>query len=443
MSGVDVPLLTITEDVNNEEENSKKRVLIATGRIHPGESNGSWVTQGFLEWICGMSEEAVFLRRHVVIKVIPMLNPDGVIAGNFRTGLAGNDLNRKFAEPNEKLHPTVFAMKKMVEELRAKKIKVWAYLDFHGHSTKKNVFIYAPEFPVHSPYYYKNKILPKLISLRTDMFRFHSCIFRVAKGKLTTARAVFSMDYGVQNCFTVEASFSSYVNSAKETKPFVSELFVEMGGHIAFGVFEYLKLLEEEEALREKRRLERLKKKKLRQKKKLWDPLTRAEPKPEDLATASPLKNQGGREILDSRSSTSFGQAVQAEVKMKGQYAQLENADYKLNKFPFDNSTPVGGEKETFGATVTKKLSKSKNPSGYLEPYNKKSKSGAATKKKKMTSKKSFDLDDAELGINRLRDVKRKIVMIIFDAFYVGNKSRFEQKERVRRPRRTRGRRIR
>jgi murein tripeptide amidase MpaA len=50
--------------------------------------------QGFLDFITGNSSEAIDLRRKIVFKIIPMINPDGVIAGNYRTSLSGNDLNR-------------------------------------------------------------------------------------------------------------------------------------------------------------------------------------------------------------------------------------------------------------------------------------------------------------------------------------------------------------
>ena len=39
---------------------------------------------------------AQYIREKVVFKVIPMLNPDGVVVGNFRTSLSGKDLNRQF-----------------------------------------------------------------------------------------------------------------------------------------------------------------------------------------------------------------------------------------------------------------------------------------------------------------------------------------------------------
>ena len=45
-----------------------------------------------------------------IIKVIPMVNPDGVIMGNYRTGMAGRDLNREFIKTDPSLYPTVKAL---------------------------------------------------------------------------------------------------------------------------------------------------------------------------------------------------------------------------------------------------------------------------------------------------------------------------------------------
>jgi murein tripeptide amidase MpaA len=36
------------------------------------------------------------LRKNYIIKIIPVLNPDGVVHGNYRTSLSGHDLNRKW-----------------------------------------------------------------------------------------------------------------------------------------------------------------------------------------------------------------------------------------------------------------------------------------------------------------------------------------------------------
>lgn len=40
-----------------------------------------------------------------------MLNPDGVIAGNYRCSLAGVDLNRTYRDPPKELYPTIYHTK--------------------------------------------------------------------------------------------------------------------------------------------------------------------------------------------------------------------------------------------------------------------------------------------------------------------------------------------
>jgi murein tripeptide amidase MpaA len=50
--------------------------------------------EGIVEFILGNEKEAKHLRDTYVFKIIPMLNPDGVIVGNYRCSLSGLDLNR-------------------------------------------------------------------------------------------------------------------------------------------------------------------------------------------------------------------------------------------------------------------------------------------------------------------------------------------------------------
>ena len=91
---------------------SKRKGVIITARVHPGESVGSWMMKGALDFLVDPnSAEAEYLRQNFVFKVIPMLNPDGVINGNYRCSLAGCDLNRRWKRPSKVLHPTIFATK--------------------------------------------------------------------------------------------------------------------------------------------------------------------------------------------------------------------------------------------------------------------------------------------------------------------------------------------
>lgn len=77
------------------------------GRQHPGESNGSHVLRGSLEELLSGSELSENLMKFCDFVVIPMLNPDGVVAGNFRTSLFGKDLNRLFKIKDTTLLPEI------------------------------------------------------------------------------------------------------------------------------------------------------------------------------------------------------------------------------------------------------------------------------------------------------------------------------------------------
>ena len=46
-----------------------------------------------------------------------MLNPDGVVVGNYRCSLAGVDLNRVWDKPQREVHPTVFHARRLLEAL--------------------------------------------------------------------------------------------------------------------------------------------------------------------------------------------------------------------------------------------------------------------------------------------------------------------------------------
>lgn len=174
--------------------NKFKKYIIVCARVHPGETVASFIMEGFLQFITGSSQEAIDLRRNVVFKVVPMINPDGVIAGNYRSSLSGNDLNRQFINPNPKLHPEVSQLKALVSQIISKATEgepLRAYIDIHGHSRKKSVFMYGPEYPLQSTKYLKCRVIPKLLDEKSDMFRFHSCKFNVERSKLGAARVVF------------------------------------------------------------------------------------------------------------------------------------------------------------------------------------------------------------------------------------------------------------
>ena len=56
------------------------------------------------------------LRDAFVFKIVPMLNPDGVIVGNYRCSLAARDLNRNYRHPRKTSFPTIWHTKMLMEE---------------------------------------------------------------------------------------------------------------------------------------------------------------------------------------------------------------------------------------------------------------------------------------------------------------------------------------
>jgi len=51
MTGLEVPLLTITDFDSDEIKINDRKIVLISGRIHPGEANGSWVAHGLIEFL--------------------------------------------------------------------------------------------------------------------------------------------------------------------------------------------------------------------------------------------------------------------------------------------------------------------------------------------------------------------------------------------------------
>ena len=87
-------MLLITTFGSDAEAIKQRKGVVITSRVHPGESGSSYMMKGIIDYLVGPSLGARILRDNFIFKIIPMLNPDGVINGSTRCSLSGVDLNR-------------------------------------------------------------------------------------------------------------------------------------------------------------------------------------------------------------------------------------------------------------------------------------------------------------------------------------------------------------
>lgn len=97
-----------------------KKCIVITSRVHPGETQSSFLVEGLIKYLLSDEEEAREIREKFVFKIIPMLNPDGVQLGNSRSSLVGVDLNRRWLRPSKFLHPTIYYTKSLIKYLNKK-----------------------------------------------------------------------------------------------------------------------------------------------------------------------------------------------------------------------------------------------------------------------------------------------------------------------------------
>ena len=93
----DVDLLTITANGTKDNPISSRDYVVISARVHPGESNASWVMKGVIDYLTSDHLRADALRREFVFKLVPMLNPDGCIIGTDFIGIHG----RAACKPSE------------------------------------------------------------------------------------------------------------------------------------------------------------------------------------------------------------------------------------------------------------------------------------------------------------------------------------------------------
>ncbi|XP_059583800.1 cytosolic carboxypeptidase 6 isoform X2 [Alligator mississippiensis] len=236
-------LLTITNPVNLKP-GAEQKVVFITARVHPGETPSSFVCQGIIDFLVSPHPVAKVLRDHLVFKIAPMLNPDGVYLGNYRCSLMGFDLNRHWVDPSPWAHPTLHGVKQLIIQMyNNPKISLEFYIDIHAHSTMMNGFMYGNIFEEEERFQ-RQAIFPKLLCQNAEDFSFSSTSFNRDAVKAGTGRRFLGglLD-DTSYCYTLEVSFYSYiVGGATSTVPYTEEAYMKLGRNVARTFLDYYRL---------------------------------------------------------------------------------------------------------------------------------------------------------------------------------------------------------
>ena len=155
----------------------------------------------------------------------------------------GQDLNRQWLEPSRALHPTIFYTKMMLKRFSEDR-EVVMYCDLHGHSRKKNVFIYGCDSKYRNATQQaggrlRERIFPRMLWKYSDTFSFSDCSFKVQRCKETTGRVVVWRECDIPNSYTLEASFAGANFGAKSGLHMNTSDFEAMGAALCDTMLDY------------------------------------------------------------------------------------------------------------------------------------------------------------------------------------------------------------
>ena len=267
------------------------------------------IISGLIDFLLGTSSTARDLRRkycssasalpaccsivhhtiRFVFKLVPMLNPDGVVHGTYRSDVTGLDLNRYVAVEDSRMrkffivrfrvwdscaasrHPTLHSVRALVENLRVEGHCTQIFIDIHGHSSKKGIFLFGIKAndgtaPVagdaaeagaaeddrkdseaekrKTKGASKHRVLANCMSRHFPRFFFKSESCTYGSGlaeKRGTARVVMS-GCGVPHAYTLESSMAGY-EGAKQALHFDVPQYLQAGAALGASLLPWRSML--------------------------------------------------------------------------------------------------------------------------------------------------------------------------------------------------------
>ncbi|CAK9111017.1 unnamed protein product [Durusdinium trenchii] len=220
---------------------AERPIVFISARVHPGETPGQFVFLGILRFLLSDDPRARSLRERFQFKLVPMLNPDGVACGHYRTNSLGLNLNRHYDKPSPHQHEGIWAAKRILSSW-SKQGRLLFYLDLHGHASKRGCFLYANRMA--GPGQGWNSGFARLCQMNSPHFELEQCEFgdevdkeiegregevlRSAsskptgldsgnRGKRGSGRVAIHRDCRLCNAYTLECNY----NKGRATRPIV------------------------------------------------------------------------------------------------------------------------------------------------------------------------------------------------------------------------------
>ena len=245
---IDIPLLKITNRGKNSSDITQKPIIFIIGRQHCGETHSSFIIHGFINFL--LSKEVIChkLRDLFEFWIAPIVNPDGVVIGNYRCNTQGKDMNRHFFADDDpeglkiRLTEVELIRSYLKQNMPQGENMFRLFLDIHAHSAQNSIFVYAPvdEEPSNNQII---KRFPMILDNLSPYFQYDNCKFGNEKYKKNCARLGVFRDWRIPNTFTIESSCYAYeIKGTDEVEQFKEDHFLKFGEHLVFGIAKHLQV---------------------------------------------------------------------------------------------------------------------------------------------------------------------------------------------------------
>ena len=153
-----------------------------------------------------------------------MMNPDGVILGNFRNDISGEDLNKVFDSCSKTVNPILSALIQNIQKEKRNFIKKPIFLfDLHTHCLRPNLFAKMNPSSLGEYEKYLSKIFLKICDKKIPGFRNLSSDEINAKAKKQSAIEFFQENFRYSYTFFLSSAlYKLKYKFDKEPIPFDS-----------------------------------------------------------------------------------------------------------------------------------------------------------------------------------------------------------------------------